>query len=129
MNLLRLALLLLSFEAMAGHGVERGSIKINDSKGINSEIISFIETRLQRCTLGDRDEEMNIEKIETKEIPVDQGIIDVEYNFVISYDAVRNDVNSNTIKVKVLDSDFDNWRNYSEKLSLDITYDQNNFCN
>jgi hypothetical protein len=129
MNLLKLSIFLISFNAFAGHGVERGNIKINDSLGINSEIISFMETKLQRCTLSDRNEEMKIEKVETKEIRVDQGIIDVEYNFVISYDVVRNDVNSNTIKVKVVDSDYDNWRNYSDKLSLDITYDQNNFCN
>ena len=129
MNFFKLAILFLSFNAMAGHGVERGGIKINDSKDINPEIIRFMEKNLEKCTLGDRDEEMNIEKIETNEIRVDQGIIDVEYNFVISYDAVRNDVNSNTIKVKVVDSDYDNWRNYDEKLSLDITYDQNNFCN
>jgi hypothetical protein len=129
MNFLKLMIFLLSFDALASHGVERGSIKINGSGNIKPEIIRFMEYQLQKCTLGHTNDEMNIEEIQTEEIRVDQGIIDIEYNFVITYDAVRNDVNTNTIKVKLVDYDYSNWRHYEEKLTLDITFDQNNFCN
>lgn len=121
--------LLLSLNLYAGHGVERGSIRIDDNKNIRPEIKRFIEKQLERCTNGEKDETFNLDKLEVNEYRVDQGIIDVEYHLQFTYDAVRNDVLTNTIKVKILDSDFDNWRDYEEKLSLEITYDQNNFCN
>lgn len=96
---------------------------------LNPEIANFLANKLTKCTLDIGNEVFYVEKIQTRNIKIDQGITDVEYTIDITYDAVRNDVLTNDIRVVVLDSDFDNYKNYEERLSLEIIYDRNNFCN
>jgi len=96
---------------------------------LKSEIAEYLNKNLVRCTLDIGNEIFYVEKVQKKEIRIDQGITDVEYTIDVTYDAVRNDVLTNTVRVVLLDADFSNYKNYEERLSMKITYDQNNFCN
>jgi hypothetical protein len=96
---------------------------------LKSEIAEYLNKNLVKCTLDIGNEVFYVKKVQKKEIRVDQGITDVEYTIDVTYDAVRNDVLTNNFRVVILDSDFSNYNNYEERLSMKITYDQNNFCN
>lgn len=100
-----------------------------NGQSLNPEIVKYLEKKLVVCTLDRGDEVMTVEKITVREDHVDNGITDLYYTIDITYDAVRNDQTTNDIRVNVLDSDFDNWREYEEKLSFEITYDRHKFCN
>lgn len=95
---------------------------------LNPEIVKYLETKLVRCTLDIGNEVFKLEKLEVVNDRVDNGIVDRYYTMEFSYDAVRNDVISNDITVKVVDSDFNNYRNYSERLTFEVVQDRNNFC-
>jgi hypothetical protein len=99
------------------------------NNSLKPEIANFLKKELVKCTLDAGNEVFYVENIKTKSIRVDNGIVDVEYTIDITYDAVRNDVLTNTLKVVVMDYDFNNYKNYEERLTMNIVYDQNNFCN
>ncbi len=114
--------------AFAGHGVERGLVKINDAGKLETIISKFISKKLKSCSLGLSNELFTVENVKITRDRVDNGITDLYYEIDLSYDAERNDVITNDITIKVLDSDFHNWRDYEEKLTFEVTADANNFC-
>lgn len=121
-------LFLIVSNSYAGHGVERGMVEIKDQGKLESIISKFLSKHLRSCALGIQNESFTVESVKVENVRVDQGIIDTYYTIDLSYDAFRNDVISNDITVKVLDSDFDNWRDYEEKLSSEISFDRNGLC-
>nr|BDT28396.1 hypothetical protein BHI3_18620 [Bacteriovorax sp. HI3] len=92
------------------------------------EIEKYLNTKLAKCSLGYADEVFTVTNVQTREHRVDQGIIDVYYTITLKYESVRNDVIQNGLVVEILDADFDNWREYSEKLSFEVLKDENSFC-
>ena len=121
--------LIVSTNAFADHGVERGLVKIEGASSLKTEIVEFLQKKLRACVLGNNNTDFfKLEKLNVREDRVDNGIIDYYYTLDFSYDATRNDQTSNAISVKVLDSKFDNWREYEEKLSFEIAYDRHKFC-
>lgn len=92
------------------------------------EIEKYLNAKLAICSLGYADESFTVTNVETRNHRVDQGIIDVYYTITLKYESVRNDVIQNGLVVEILDSDFDNWREYSEKLSFEVVKDENSFC-
>lgn len=101
---------------------------ISNHKFGEVEIEKFLDAKLAICSLGYADESFTVTNVETRNHRVDQGIIDVYYTITLKYESVRNDVIQNGLVVEILDSDFDNWREYSEKLSFEVVKDENSFC-
>ena len=126
--LVSLFVVLNSLNAFAGHGVERGLVQINDGGKLETIITKFLSKKLKSCSLGIKDENFTVLSVVVTEDRVDNGITDLYYEINLSYGAVKNDVITNDITVKVLDSDFDNWKDYEEKLSSEISYDRNGHC-
>ncbi len=119
--------LTLSTTALAGNGVERGSVMIKGSKEISSDILNYLSKQLTKCSDSNTLESFSIKNLSQRNHKVDQGIIDVYYRI----DLIHQDQSGkklNDLTIEVLDSDFDNWRQYEEKLSMEIINDQNNFC-
>lgn len=114
-------------QVSAGNGVERGRVILNNSDEMNPEISRFIEKQLGKCVVGSKANIFNIHKIEERKERVDQGIIDIYYNLKLLQ---NNDSGKliNELEIEVLDSDFNNWRHYEEKLSIDIKSDMNKTC-
>lgn len=113
----------LSTQAFAGVNLDTSRVELNP------EISKYLSQVLTKCSLSHVGEEtFAVEKMNIKKVRVDQGIVDEYYTFDISYKAFRNDEIVNSITVEVLDADFDNWREYSEKLSYEIKSDANGFC-
>ncbi len=111
----------------AGNGVERGRVILNNSNEMNPEISKFIEKQLGKCVVGSKTNIFNVQKVEERKDRVDQGIIDIYYNLKLLQ---NNDSGKliNELEIEVLDSDFNNWRHYEEKLSIDIKSDMNKTC-
>lgn len=119
--------LTLSTTALAGNGVERGSVMIKGNKEISSDILNYLSKQLTKCSDSNTLESFSIKNLSQRNHKVDQGIIDVYYRI----DLIHQDQSGkklNDLTIEVLDSDFDNWRQYEEKLSMEIINDQNNFC-
>ena len=119
--------LTLSTTALAGNGVERGSVMIKGNKEISSDILNYLSKQLTKCSDSHALESFSINNLSQRNHKVDQGIIDVYYRI----DLIQRDQSGkklNDLTIEVLDSDFDNWRQYEEKLSMEIINDQNNFC-
>lgn len=121
-----LALLFIS-QISAGNGVERGRVILNHSNEMSPEISKFIEKQLGKCVVGAKTNIFNVQKVEERTDRIDQGIIDVYYNLQLSQKTETGKL-INELEIEVLDSDFDNWRHYEEKLSLDIKSDMNKKC-
>ncbi len=116
-----------SLNTFAGNGVERGRIVFNSSNDLNIEITNYVEGQLSRCTVGLAKGVFNLSKIEERKERIDQGITDIYYLMSIQH-LDENGNSLNQIEIEVLDSDFSNWRNYEEKLSIEFKADNNNMC-
>lgn len=93
-----------------------------------AEVEQYLNAKLAKCSLGYADEVFTVTNVQTRNHKVDQGIIDVYYTVTLKYESVRNDIIQNDLVVEILDADFDNWREYSEKLSFEVVKDENSFC-
>ena len=123
-----LLLITLVSQALAGNGVERGSVKINDKGLIIPEISEYLKKSLFKCGLETIQNTFEISKISEHRERVDQGIIDIYYQIELNHlDQSGSLVNN--ITLELLDSDFHNWRHYEEKLRLEILNDQKQLCN
>ena len=120
--------LLMSASSIAGHGVERGFVKIDDGGKLETNISKFLSKKLKSCSLGLSSEVFTVESVQVTEDRVDNGITDLYYEVSLSYDAERNDIIKNDITVKIVDSAFHNWSDYEEKLTSEISFDRNGFC-
>ena len=130
MKIFLILALVMSFSSplWAGNGVERGSVMINTSSEINSEIQNYLGKELRKCSDSKKKNSFSIMSISLRRHKVDQGITDLYYRIhLIHQDHAGRYLNDLTIEV--LDSDFHNWRQYEEKLSMEIINDQNNMCN
>jgi hypothetical protein len=129
-TLLAFCFLQYSDNALAGNGVERGSVMIKNSKEIdamNPEILKFLSKKLVRCSNTIQSDYFEVSEISLRREKIDQGIIDYFYKIKLNHIS-KNAESLNRITVEILDSDFHNWRDYEEKLSLEILNDQNNQC-
>ncbi len=123
------SILIFSLSAFAGNGVERGSVMIKpmNQSPFNDEILKFLKKTLVRCSNNDKLEYFEISEVTLRKERIDQGIVDLFYKIKLNHVGLGED-SINTLVVEVLDSDFHNWRDYEEKLSLEILNDQNNKC-
>lgn len=127
MKYLVLLTLVFSLNSFAsGNGVERGSAMINTNGVLNNEIVKYLGKQLQKCAPYSNDSFI-IKSVKEESLRVDQGIIDLYYNVDLVQKNSKGE-KVNEIHVRVLDSDFDNWRNYEEKLSIEVFKDKNNLC-
>ena len=128
--LLTFSLIILSSTASAGNGVERGSVMIKASgeeTNISPEILKFLSKKLARCSSVNRSEYFEVSEVSIRREKIDQGIIDYFYKIELNHIS-ENAESLNKVTVEILDSDFHNWRDYEEKLSLEILNDQNKQC-
>lgn len=117
----------LTTQVMAGNGVERGSVMIKGHSDISSDILNYLSKQLVKCSSSHVAQNFSIKNLSLRKDRIDQGIIDLYYRI----DLIHQDQSGkklNDLTIEVLDSDFDNWRQYEEKLSMEIINDQNNFC-
>lgn len=129
MKVFLILVLVMSFSGplWAGNGVERGSVMINTSSEISSEIHNYLGKELRKCSDREKKNAFVIKSISLRKQKIDQGITDLYYRInLIHQDHAGRYLNDLTIEV--LDSDFHNWRQYEEKLSMEIINDQNNMC-
>ena len=117
----------LSAQAFAGNGVERGSVMIKGASDINPEIKDYVGKVLTKCSADLDKEHFEVEELSTRRLKIDNGITDIFYKFKLKHIAEKNII-LNSITIEVLDSDFHNWRNYEEKLSYEVVNDQNKRC-
>jgi hypothetical protein len=127
---LSILVLILSFSVFAGNGVERGSVMIKTNSDVNSEITDYLSKKLDSCLdVGARTEGYTfvVDDVLLNRVRVDQGIVDLYYHFegnIVS----GNKVILENVRVEILDSDFHNWRNYEEKLSVESISSNINNC-
>jgi hypothetical protein len=111
----------------AGNGMERGYI-INDSGfSLDSEITDFLNRKVEKCIIASDKESVVVESIQVREDEVDQGIVDIYYKMDISH---RNEDGDKLgeLTIELEDASYSNWRNYSEKLSIEVIKGKNNVC-
>ena len=120
----------ISFSAFAGNGVERGSVMIKTSSDVNSEITNYLSKKLDSC-LGMEANAENytfvVNDVLLNRVRIDQGIVDLYYHFEGNI-LDGNKVILENVRVEILDSDFHNWRNYEEKLSVESISNNINNC-
>lgn len=127
MKIIVIFLAILSFSASAGNGVERGSVMIRGNSELSPEIKSYVAKVLSRCSSNLEEEHFQIADVSTLYQKIDQGITDVFYRIKLNHHSEKKEL-LNTVTLEILDSDFDNWRDYEEKLSFEIIKDQNKRC-
>ena len=119
-----------SFSAFAGNGVERGSVMIKTNSDVNSEITNYLSKKLDSC-LGMESNAENytfvVNDVLLNRVRVDQGIVDLYYHFEGKI-LDGNKIILENVRVEILDSDFHNWRNYEEKLSVESISNNINNC-
>ena len=119
-----------SFSAFAGNGVERGSVMIKTNSDVNSEITNYLSKKLDSC-LGMESKAENytfvVNDVLLNRVRVDQGIVDLYYHFEGKI-LDGNKIILENVRVEILDSDFHNWRNYEEKLSVESISNNINNC-
>ena len=124
------SLIILSSGASAGNGVERGSVMIKTSGEetiISPEILNFLSKKLAHCSNTNSSEYFEVSEVSIRREKIDQGIIDHFYKIELNHISEKAE-SLNKVTVEILDSDFHNWRDYEEKLSLEILNDQNKQC-
>lgn len=126
--LILLFALTFSINSHAGNGVERGSVKIEGTSGIQTEIGEYLSKELVRCSSLNEKELFQVENLSERRDRIDNGITDIYYKIKIQH-LDKNRAIINNLTIEILDSDFHNWRHYEEKLSLEIIADQNQMCN
>lgn len=119
--------LLISNFSWAGNGVERGVVVSGVVQFEVPEVSQFLIKQLANCKLGQGLETFNIKSVQQTRDRVDQGIIDIYYSIELEHLSTDGQI-LNSLSMEILDSDFSNWRNYEEKLSVNLIKDQNNFC-
>lgn len=107
--------------ALAGNGVERGSVMIQTKSEVSSEITNFLAKKIDSCFVTQKQNlTFVVNELTLNRVRIDQGIIDIYYQFDGTIVNGNNVVLEN-VKVEILDSDFHNWRNYEEKLTIEST--------
>ena len=107
--------------AFAGNGVERGSVMIQTKSEVSSEITNFLAKKIDSCFVSQEQTlTFVVNELTLNRVRIDQGIIDIYYHFdgtIVN----GNKIILENVKVEILDSDFHNWRNYEEKLTIEST--------
>lgn len=116
-----------SVNAFAGHGVERGLVKIEDKGLLKDFVASFLAKKLSACAQGSLDEVFQVLSVVMRKHKVDNGIIDYYYDVKLAQVGATPEL-GNEIAVTVADYDYSNWEKYEEKLSSEISYDKLGFC-
>lgn len=112
--------------AIAGNGVERGTVDVIGLDGQKKEIINFIKRNLTKCAAQTSDKVFEV--LETKKETHDV-MFGVETSYELTVRQLGQDGESiNHLVVNVYDADLDQWKVYEEKLSFAVVEDQNNFC-
>lgn len=122
-----IALLLLGLSIHAGNGVERGKIILTGQFEVQKEIRNYLSKELSKCSLGLIQERFDIRNVHYYEDHVDQGITDYYYKIDLTHlDNIGNNLNDITVEIE--DVDYNNWRRYEEKLSIQLLNDVKGNC-
>lgn len=122
-----LCLILFTLPIYAGNGVERGRLIMTGQFKIQKEIKNYLSKKIARCSLGIREEKFDIRNISITKDKVDQGITDYYYQIQLAH-IDNKGINLNDITVEIEDADYDNWRRYEERLSIQLLNDVNGNC-
>ena len=115
-----------SMSAFAGHGVERGLVKIDNGGLLGSEITSFISRKLMACASGVANEVFNVMKVKLKKDVVDNGIVDYYYTVDLGY--LVNGENMAGLEVKIIDWSLSNYDSIDQKISFEVSQDNSGLC-
>lgn len=124
--ILILTLSLLSAQSFAGHGVERGLVKIEDGGLINREISEFMSHKLTGCASGVANEAFNVMNVKLKKDVVDNGIVDYYYTVDLGYSV--NGENMAGLEVKIIDWSLSNYDSIDQKISFEVSQDNSGLC-
>lgn len=127
-SILILAVFILSSSfATAGNGVERGRIINGTNVLLQPEIIKYLKSNVSACPQKKAENLFVISNIQTKLDRVDNGIVDTYYLLQMKQIADSGNL-LGEVDIEILDSDFHNWKDYSERLSFKVINKNGNFC-
>ncbi len=103
---------------------------IKTNSEVNHEITNYLSKKLDSCLKADADSNQYsyvVNDVLVNRVRIDQGIVDLYYHFegnILS----GNKIILENVRIEILDSDFHNWRNYEEKLSVESISNNINNC-
>lgn len=124
--ILILTLSLLSAQSFAGHGVERGSVNIDDGGLVNRDISAYIAKRLAACSQGVAGELFSVLNMKVKKDKVDNGIIDYYYTVDVGY-SVNGEAMAG-LEIKLIDWSLSNYDTIEQKISFEVSQDHSGLC-
>lgn len=124
--ILILTLSLLSVQSFAGHGVERGLVKVEDGGLVNREISAYISKRLAVCSQGVAGEVFSILNIKLKKDKVDNGVVDDYYTVDVGY-YVNGEAMAG-LEIKLIDWSISNYDTIEQKISFEVSQDHSGLC-